>query len=155
MDSEGSERLILAASAAGAHVRRGQKLPLESCEQSRQRNAALDLKQYLRPGYQGPWWTAEDLALLGKMPDELVAAYVGRMPAAVRWQRTASPARAIGGGGRTGPERWPGLPQEWPRDRTGLRRKRPCGASKAMSRPVTLHGRQLRRYYGGLRRPSP
>jgi hypothetical protein len=47
MDSEGSERLILAASAAGAHVHRGQKLPLEPCEQHQQMNAALNLKRHL------------------------------------------------------------------------------------------------------------
>jgi hypothetical protein len=88
MDSEGSQRLILAASAAGAHILRGQKLPPEACEQRRRMNAALNLKRHLRPGYHGLWWTAEDLALLGTMPDELVAAYVGRTTQAVRCRRT-------------------------------------------------------------------
>jgi hypothetical protein len=38
----------------------------------------LNLGQYLQPGYHGPHWTADELALLGTMPDEEVAARIGR-----------------------------------------------------------------------------
>jgi hypothetical protein len=40
-------------------------------------------------GYHGPWWTAEQLALLGTDADEAVAARVGRMANAVRQMRTS------------------------------------------------------------------
>jgi hypothetical protein len=88
MDSEGSQRLILAASAAGAEVTRGQKLPPEQCEIRRQNNRTRNLKQYLRLGYHGPWWTLKELALLGTMPDAEVAARLGRTTGAVRCRRT-------------------------------------------------------------------
>ena len=42
----------------------------------------------LRPGYNlGPWWSPAEVRLLGKLPDEDVAAKVGRSPDAVRQKR--------------------------------------------------------------------
>jgi hypothetical protein len=40
-----------------------------------------------RGGYGGASWTRRELALLGKLPDEEVAARVGRTPNAVRIKR--------------------------------------------------------------------
>jgi hypothetical protein len=88
MDSEGSQRLILAASEAGACLQRGQKLPPEQCERRRQTNRDRNLKQYLQTGYHGEWWKPEELALLGTLPDAEVAAQIGRTLVAVRCQRT-------------------------------------------------------------------
>jgi hypothetical protein len=45
------------------------------------------LRSTSRGGYVGPWWTAKQRALLAKLPDEEVAAKVGRTPGAVRSQR--------------------------------------------------------------------
>jgi hypothetical protein len=38
-------------------------------------------------GYHGPWWSAEELRLLGIATDEEVAAKIGRTPNAVRLMR--------------------------------------------------------------------
>jgi hypothetical protein len=89
MDSEGSRRLIQAAAQAGAAVVRGQPLPPEQVEVRRRNALAHNLAQYLRTGYHGPWWTPEELALLGTLPDEVVAAQIGRTPGAVRSKPTA------------------------------------------------------------------
>jgi len=48
----------------------------------------LNLARNLRTGYHGPWWTEEELALLGTLPDDEVAARVGRTANAVRIKRT-------------------------------------------------------------------
>jgi hypothetical protein len=87
-DPEGSRRLIQAAAEKGAAELRGKPLPPEQVEQRRRNALRNNNAQYLRPGYQGPWWTAEELALLGTLPDEVVAALVGRTMGAVRCQRT-------------------------------------------------------------------
>ncbi len=47
----------------------------------------LDLGQYLRPGYHGPWRTRREPALLGTHEDEVLAARVGRTAGAVRCMR--------------------------------------------------------------------
>jgi hypothetical protein len=49
----------------------------------------LKFGQHLHPGYHGPRWTDAELALLGTMPDEEVAAQIGKTPGAVslmRWR---------------------------------------------------------------------
>ena len=87
-DPEGSRRLIQAASEAGADAVRGKPLPPAQIERRRQMAQALNLKQYLRPGYQGPCWSIADLQLLGTEPDEVIAARIGRTANAVRVMRT-------------------------------------------------------------------
>jgi hypothetical protein len=84
----GSKRLIDAASEAGAAVLRGAELPPEQCERRRRTALEKGFAERLEPGYQGPWWTAEELALLGTTPDEEVAQRVGRSVEAVRLMRT-------------------------------------------------------------------
>jgi hypothetical protein len=83
----GTQRLIRAASAKGAAVLRGVPLPPEQVE--RRRRAALEnnLVQYIIPGYHGPWWSQDQLALLGKLPDDEVARRTGRSCNAVRVRR--------------------------------------------------------------------
>jgi hypothetical protein len=80
--------LIQAAAEAGADVLRGVPLPPEQVELRRRRAVELNLAQYLHTGYHGPRWTAEELALLGTMPDEEVATQIGKTLVAVRIRRT-------------------------------------------------------------------
>jgi hypothetical protein len=88
LNCPGSQRLIRAASEQGASVQRGQELPPEQVERRRRTALDLGLGRNLLPGYNlGPCWTRAELALLGKLPDEEVAARVGRSPNAVRIKR--------------------------------------------------------------------
>jgi hypothetical protein len=87
MDSEGSRRLIQAAAEAGADVRRGVSLSAEECARRNRTNRELDLKRHLHLGYHGPRWTPAELALLGTLRDEEVAARTGKTPGAVRQKR--------------------------------------------------------------------
>jgi hypothetical protein len=47
----------------------------------------LNLSQCLKAGYYGVWWTDEEIALLGTMPDAEVARRTGRTSNAVRQKR--------------------------------------------------------------------
>jgi hypothetical protein len=87
-DNEGTARLVKAASASGAAAVRGQGLPPEQVERRRRTAVEQGLGRYLTPGHQWPRWTDEDLALLGAVPDEDLAAKTGRTPNAVRVKRT-------------------------------------------------------------------
>ena len=87
MDSEGSQRLILAAAEAGGAVVRGQKLLPEQVERRRRTAFEMNLGRNLITGFHGPRWTKKDLALLGKIPDNEVARRTGRTPDAVRQKR--------------------------------------------------------------------
>jgi hypothetical protein len=87
MGNPGTQRLMLAASAKGAGVRRGVPLPPEQVEQRRRAALENNLAQYLIPGYHGPWWSQDQLALLGKLPDDEVARRTGRSCNAVRVKR--------------------------------------------------------------------
>jgi hypothetical protein len=86
-DNEGTMRLAQAAADQGGDATRGQALPAEQVE--RRRRTAIDkgLGRNLVPGFQGPRWTAEQLALLGTLPDAEVARRTGRTPNAVRQMR--------------------------------------------------------------------
>jgi hypothetical protein len=86
--SEGSRRLCQAVAEAAAAKVRGTKLPPDQCERRRQTAKALNLSQHLQPGYHGPWWTAEEIALLGSAPDADVSTRIGRSVDAVRVVRT-------------------------------------------------------------------
>jgi hypothetical protein len=88
MDSEGSRRLIQAAVEAGADVARGVPLSEEECERRSRTNREKGLKRHLHPGYHGPRWTPAELALLGTMPDDALAAQIGKTPGAMRVMRT-------------------------------------------------------------------
>jgi hypothetical protein len=77
-----------AASEKGAAELRGKQLPPEQVE--RRRRTAIDegLDRNLVLGYDGPRWTAGQIRLLGTMPDDELAAKVGRSANAVRVMRT-------------------------------------------------------------------
>jgi hypothetical protein len=47
----------------------------------------MNLGRTLLLGYHGPWWTAKDIALLGKLPDDEVARRTARSAEAVRIKR--------------------------------------------------------------------
>jgi hypothetical protein len=87
MENPGSRRLTLAASAKGADVQRGVELPPEQVERRRQTAVEQDLGRNLQLGYHGECWTDEDVALLGKIPDEEIARRTGRTLNAVRQKR--------------------------------------------------------------------
>jgi hypothetical protein len=97
-DPEGSRRLCQDVAEAAAAKVRGKKLPPEQVERRRRSAIENNLAQYLRPGYYGPWWTAEEIALLGTMPDEDVAQRIGAYggggaPAAVSARYPKGPRR--------------------------------------------------------------
>ncbi len=87
-DTAGSKRLHLQASAAGADATRGKP---QRQELIRKR---LLTRQAFGACYGNPWkeaaWTREQVALLGTLPDDEVAAWVGRTVNAVRLKRTRS-----------------------------------------------------------------
>ena len=82
--TEGSRRLIRAASEKGAAVIRGRPLTPEQVEQRRRNAVENDLARFLTKGYHGPWWSRKELALLGRLPDDEVARRTGRTIDAVR-----------------------------------------------------------------------
>lgn len=87
-NNEGTHRLIQAAAELGAGELRGQALPPEQVERRRQTALELNLAEHLQTGFHGLWWTPEETALLGTMPDAEVAAQTGRTHAAVRGMRS-------------------------------------------------------------------
>jgi hypothetical protein len=86
--TEGSRRLHKATSENGAAAMRDRSFSVAEREQRRRRAIKLKLVRYLRPGYQGRWWTKKEMALLGKLPDEEVATRIGRSVGGVRVMRT-------------------------------------------------------------------
>jgi hypothetical protein len=86
-DNEGTARLVLAAAEKGAEAAKAHEWTGAERERRRQLNAEKGLAGYFVTGYQGPLWTAEDIALLGTADDEEVARRIGRTPNAVRVMR--------------------------------------------------------------------
>jgi hypothetical protein len=70
-------------------VLRDEPLPDERVDRQRRITRELDLGRHLEPGYHGPWWSAEQLALLGTDTDEAIASRIGRTASAVRQMRTS------------------------------------------------------------------
>ena len=88
LNCEGSQRLIRGASEQGAARTRGVRLPPEQVERRRRTARALNLGRHLPTGCShAPWWSPAELRLLGSLPDDEVAAKVGRTPNAVRCKR--------------------------------------------------------------------
>jgi hypothetical protein len=88
-NNEGSRRLIRSACVKGAARYRGKRLPPDQVERRRRTANELGLGRYLQPDYHGPWWTAREIALLGRVPDEEVARRTERSVNAVRQKREA------------------------------------------------------------------
>jgi hypothetical protein len=85
-EPEGSRRLHQRLSLAGAAELRGKRVPPEVIERRRQTRLGRKYKPPDR--WKEQKWTKEQLALLGKLPDEEVAARIGRTTTAVRIRRT-------------------------------------------------------------------
>jgi hypothetical protein len=83
--NEGSRKLRLALNAEYAARRKGKKLPPEQVE--RRRRTAQELGLRPPPPPAEVLWTAEELTVLGTMPDEDVAAKLGRTATGVRVKR--------------------------------------------------------------------
>jgi hypothetical protein len=66
---------------------RGKKLSPAEVERLRRAAMELNLGRHLIEGYHGPRWTEEQLALLGTIPDEEVAAKIAKTEGAVRQKR--------------------------------------------------------------------
>src|SRR5262249_28431489 len=75
-NNEGSQRLIQAAAEEGAAAMREREYTDEECDERSRRARELGLGRYLQTGYHGPRWTRAQLRLLGKYPDDVVAARV-------------------------------------------------------------------------------
>jgi hypothetical protein len=88
MDSPGSARLIQAAVEQGAQALRDKVWTEEEREERRRLALAQNFAANLAPGYHGALWTDEERSLLGTMPDEQVAARIGRTVEAIRLERT-------------------------------------------------------------------
>jgi len=82
-----THQLVKEASQAGADAIKAKEWSQEEREAITQRNRQRDSGARLSPGYHGEWWSEENLALLGKLPDEEIAELTGRTVDAVRRQR--------------------------------------------------------------------
>jgi hypothetical protein len=87
-NNEGSHRLIQASAEAGGAVIHYRDISDKECDAWSRRAKELNLGRFLKTGYHGPLWTEEQLALLGKEPDDVVAAKIGRTENGVRVMRT-------------------------------------------------------------------
>jgi hypothetical protein len=87
VNNAGSHRLVLASAQKGAERLRGVPLSPKQREQRRRNAIEKGLGRNLRPGYRGDWWKPEDVALLGKLPDEEIAERTGRTALAVSLKR--------------------------------------------------------------------
>jgi hypothetical protein len=73
---------------ARACITRNQQVwTIDQCQQHAQATAK-HFGDRLQGGYPGHWWTSEELALLGTLPDDVVATRIGRSVAAVRVMRS-------------------------------------------------------------------
>jgi hypothetical protein len=85
-DTMGSRRLLRQNSEAGAASLRGKRIPPELVQrrvQNRRSKGPIKMHRWREAG-----WTADQLALLGTMPDGELAARIGRTEGAVRVQRS-------------------------------------------------------------------
>jgi hypothetical protein len=82
-----THELVKASARAAAAAVKEREWPQEERDAARERAQRLDMGRYLIPGYHGPHWTAEELQLLGKLPDAEVAARIGRTVDAVGIKR--------------------------------------------------------------------
>src|SRR5262249_20372042 len=85
--SAGSRGLIHAAAKAGASAVQEREYTDEERDRRGRRARELGLDRNLRTGYHGEWWTAKELALLGRLPDAEVARWTGRTKNAVTVKR--------------------------------------------------------------------
>jgi hypothetical protein len=83
----GTHRVVQASAAAGGEAVQAKEWTDAERQARREAAKVLDLGRNLVHGYHGPWWTEEELALLGTLPDAEVAARIGSSVNAVRVKR--------------------------------------------------------------------
>jgi hypothetical protein len=89
--TDGSKRLHEITSAKGAAKLRGKRLAPDQVELRRENALAQNLSRHIQPCPKpngSRLWTSEELALLGKMSDDELAARIGRSETGVRVRRT-------------------------------------------------------------------
>src|SRR5262249_14847896 len=86
-NNPGSNRLVRIAADKGAEKTRGVPLLAEQVEQRRRTAQELNLGQYLRQAYREDYWSADEVRLLGTLPDAEVARRMGRSVNGVRLKR--------------------------------------------------------------------
>lgn len=86
-ESEGSRQLLQEMSVKGAAAMKARGLTDAERKACRRRARQLNLGQYLKTGYHGPWWTQDELALLATHSDAEVAQRTRRSVNAVRLKR--------------------------------------------------------------------
>ena len=84
-EPEGLWRLHRALSEAGAKKTRGNRMSADQVERRRRTDHELGLEPTGR--WKETGWTPEQLAMLGTLADERVAARIGQTPTAVRVKR--------------------------------------------------------------------
>ena len=99
-EPEGSRRLHQQLGEAGARKTRGQRLPADQVERRRRTARELGLQPTGRCAESG--LTAEQLAMLGTLPDERLAGRIGRTATAVRVMRNRLGRTRAGDRRRTG-----------------------------------------------------
>ena len=82
-----THQLVSAASQAGGAALKEKTWTEEERAAKRLLAKRLNYRKTLQTGYHGPRWTAAQLKLLGKLPDDEVARRIGRTPNAVRIKR--------------------------------------------------------------------
>jgi hypothetical protein len=86
-NNPGTHRLVKANAQAGADSLKAMEWTDAECDVKSELARHLNLGQYIKPGYHGPWWTAKEKRLQGKLPDAEVARRTGRTIGAVRVKR--------------------------------------------------------------------
>jgi hypothetical protein len=77
-----------AGNPARVEALRGKEWSEEEHQEKRRLALELNLGANLPPGYnRGPWWSDEELALVGTDTDKVIAARIGKTRSAVRSQR--------------------------------------------------------------------
>jgi hypothetical protein len=87
MNNAATHQLIKASAKAGAVIAKAREFTIMERQMKSQDAQRLNLVRNFRTGYQGPRWTAEQLALLNTLSDDEVARQTGRTPNAVRIMR--------------------------------------------------------------------
>jgi len=83
-----NRRLIQAAAVVGVEAMKECGYTDEQCNERSRKARWLNLQQYLPKGYHGLRWTADQVQLLGTLPDDVVATQIGRSVEAVRVMRS-------------------------------------------------------------------
>jgi hypothetical protein len=87
VNNNGSNRLVRAAAEKGASAIQAREFTQAEREVKRRLAIDKDLQRHLRAAVREETWTAEEVALLGQLPDAEVARKIRRTVSAVRQKR--------------------------------------------------------------------